>query len=161
MGLGAIGGALEPVCLVDKYFPFSICPDIQLFTPTFYIFIFGIPTYTPRSRVFYLQIITSCRGTRNSKIKTNTTTALQALIIMENTQSAIRSRKSHHKSRLGCGNCKRRRIKVSGFQTVPESGCRLSQASPPTIKKEMDIKERSIYFRIMNTFQSLICLGGD
>ncbi|KAJ5762287.1 uncharacterized protein N7511_005669 [Penicillium nucicola] len=29
----------------------------------------------------------------------------------ENTQNMIRSRKSHYKSRAGCGNCKRRRIK--------------------------------------------------
>lgn len=33
--------------------------------------------------------------------------------MMESTQAAVRSRKSHHKSRSGCGNCKKRRIKVS------------------------------------------------
>ncbi|KAJ6048501.1 hypothetical protein N7499_000616 [Penicillium canescens] len=36
---------------------------------------------------------------------------MEARSMKENTQSVIRSRKSHHKSRAGCGNCKRRRIK--------------------------------------------------
>ncbi|CAG7938939.1 unnamed protein product [Penicillium nalgiovense] len=55
---------------------------------------------------------------------------------MENKQSTIRSRKSHNKSRAGCGNCKRRRIKVSAFQTVSESGCRLSPATPAPFMKD-------------------------
>ncbi|CAG8904852.1 unnamed protein product [Penicillium egyptiacum] len=49
-------------------------------------------------------------GTQNGKIESEHDVR-QALIIMENTQSTIRPRKPHRKSRAGCGNCKRRRIK--------------------------------------------------
>jgi len=50
------------------------------------------------------------------------------------------SRKPHKKSRLGCGNCKRRRIKVGWNQSLADVLKRAAQGSVGTARSLMQIE---------------------
>ncbi|CAG7995909.1 unnamed protein product [Penicillium salamii] len=73
---------------------------------------------------------------------------------MESTQAAVRSRKSHHKSRSGCGNCKKRRIKVSDPLSRLSSSTLLH---PPG--HVMDQRSKSCHLKAIKVLRSLFCRG--
>lgn len=90
---------------------------------------------------------------QNGQSKTNTTASPASPVMDADLQNKIRSRRSHHKSRLGCRNCKKRRVKVSCFSF---NFCLLCLHIPLKIyirHKNMD--------RILNLFRSLLCLSSD
>lgn len=72
-------------------------------------------------------------------------------------KTTIRSRKSHHKSRSGCGNCKKRRIKVSGYPVVLcQCVYNLHLLSPYyNMNKQKNFK----FLKLPKILRSLFCRG--